>query len=81
MSITIGSVTLASGYSGYDHLLDDSPLHPMRGKTYPSLEKAAKAAGKLLEGTQDRRCAGIPVCVLDDTGSGGYYWTDGTKAY
>lgn len=80
MSITIGSIRQANGYSGCDHLLDDSHLVSMIGRTYPSAAAAAKAAGRLLKGTQDRRCAGAPVLILDEHGNGSRYWTDGTPA-
>lgn len=61
MSITITDARIARGYSGYDHLLDDAPLSAMIGRSYRDLSAAAKAAGKLLKGTQDRRCTTAPA--------------------
>lgn len=76
----VGSARLARGYSGYDHLLDDSPLASMEGQTFATPASAARHAGKLLAGTQDRRCAGGPVILLDAEGTGATYWADGTRA-
>jgi hypothetical protein len=78
MAITITNARLAHGYSGYDHLLDNRPLDVMVGCTYRNLAAAAKAAWKLLHGTQDRRCASAPVILTDDHGNGWTRWTDGT---
>lgn len=77
--ITIGSARLARGYSGCDHLLDDSPLAAMVGRTYKTEAAAARAAGKLLRGTQDRRCDGGPVILLDEHGAGSTWWTTGGR--
>ena len=73
-TVKIASARIARGYSGYDHLLDDRPLDAMTGMTYTSLEAAARAAGRLLRGTQDRRCASGPVILTDDSGNGWVRW-------
>jgi hypothetical protein len=78
--ITVGSASLARGYSAWDHLLDDRPLRAMIGREYPSYAAAARAAHRLLAGTQDRRCAGAPVWILDEEGTGSPYWDDGSVA-
>lgn len=78
MTITIQSAAQARGYSGFDHLLDDGPLQAMVGRTYKNIEAAARAAGRLLKGTQDRRCAGSPVILTDAEGNGWRRWTDGS---
>ena len=85
MTITITKARQARGYSSCDHLLDDSPLDSMIGRSYRDLAAAARAAGKLLKGTQDRRCAGAPVFLftVDEDGNESAYaprWTDGTSA-
>jgi hypothetical protein len=74
MSITITDARLARGYSGYDHLLDDQPLSAIIGRSYASLEAAAKAAGRALRGTQDSRCASTPVILTDSEGNGWVRW-------
>lgn len=61
--ITITNARFARGYSGWDHLLDDSPLASIIGRTYRSLSAATKAAARAIRGTQDRRCAYSPVTL------------------
>lgn len=78
--MTITDARIARGYSGYDHLLDDSPLEAMAGQSYRDVAAAARAAGRYLRGTQDQRCAGAPVILTDDAGNGWRRWTDGTAA-
>lgn len=79
MSITVTNATIAEGYSGYDHLIDNSPLRKIVGCTFPSLQAAAKAAGKALRGTQDKRCAPAPVWIETEDGSW-RVWGDGSVA-
>lgn len=74
MTITITRARLAHGYSGYDHLLDDAPLNAMIGRSYADLDEAAAHAGRLIEGTQDRRCAPAPVRLTDETGAEWIRW-------
>lgn len=78
--ITIMHARQAHGYSGCDHLLDDGPLAAIIGRQFHNLAAAAKAAGKALRGTQDRRCAGAPVWLTDDAGNSWRVWADGTVA-
>jgi len=78
--ITITHASIARGYSGYDHLLDDSPLAALVGRTYRDLRTAARAAGRALKGTQDRRCAGAPVWLSYVAGGvecASRLWTNG----
>ena len=49
------------GYTGWDHLLDDSPLESIIGRNFSSLAEARKAATRALRGTQDQRCDGAPI--------------------
>ncbi len=63
MSIKVESASIARGYSGYDHLLNDRPLQAMIGRTYRDLAAAGKAAQKILNGTQDERCSFTPVHI------------------
>lgn len=61
--ITITDARFARGHSGWDHLLDDSPLSALVGRTYRSLRAATQAATRAIRGTQDRRCANSPVTL------------------
>ena len=78
--IKIGSVRLARGYTGYDHLLDDEPLRALTGRTFASPAAVCEAAERLLADTQDARCAGAPIVILDERGTGSIWWLDGTPA-
>ena len=81
MSIVVGSATFARGFSGFDHLIDDSALNGMVGKSFRSFKAAAKAAHKMAKETQ-HRCihSTTPIIILDADGNGSRYWNDGTTA-
>lgn len=61
--VTITRAGFAHGYSGCDHLLDDSGMKAVVGRTFASLTAAANAAAKAA-GKQDKRCAGAPIALF-----------------
>ena len=60
--ITIADAGYSHGYSGHDHLLDDSALKGLIGRDFPSV-KAARAAANRVEKSnpKDRRCNTSPI--------------------
>lgn len=68
MAIKVKDARFARGYSGYDHLLDDSPLRSIIGREFATLAAAGRAAERAADGTQDKRCASGPVLITDADG-------------
>jgi hypothetical protein len=61
--ITITGIGSKHGYSGYDHLIDDSPLQDLLGQQFRSVRDLHKAVTKTQFETADKRVRYVPVAV------------------
>lgn len=70
MVITLEHACHARGYTGWDHLLDDTPLSDLIGRRYRSVGEARRAAERVSMRSQDRRCRNAPVRLTVRLASG-----------
>lgn len=64
--IKIQNCGYKAGYSGNDHLLNDSPLKQEIGSSFRSVRDIERKLNAIARNTIDRRCATPPIWVEID---------------
>jgi hypothetical protein len=70
--ILITNIASKHGYSGFDHLIDDGPLHDLIGQAYRSVADIRRAVKKVQIETADARVKYIPVGVEIELANGNH---------